>query len=223
VSRRALLLGATGLVGGLVLERLVARPEWSTITLLGRRHPEISSDKINRIDASLDRLPEYADAFRVDEVFCCLGTTLRRAGSREAFARVDLDYCVSAAEMAKAAAVPRFLMVSAVNANRRGLSFYARTKGEAEHRISQLGFPATVFMQPSLLQGDRPEFRLGEELGLRTLGLAMPLLRWTEADWLPVQASAVADAMVVAALHGPEQGVLRLRYGDIQRYANMLE
>jgi uncharacterized protein YbjT (DUF2867 family) len=151
MSRRALLLGATGLVGGLVLERLLQRPEWSSIVLLGRRHPPNSADKLDRIDANLDQLSRYEEAFRVDDVFCCLGTTLRQAGSREAFARVDLDYCVAAAELARASGVQRFLMVSAVNANPRGLSFYARTKGQAERRITELGLPATVFMQPSLL------------------------------------------------------------------------
>ncbi|MFN3713316.1 MAG: NAD(P)H-binding protein [Alcanivoracaceae bacterium] len=225
MSRSALLLGATGLVGGLVLERLLQRPEWSSITLLGRRHPSIAADtdKIHRIDANLDQLSGHSQAFQVDDVFCCLGTTLRQAGSREAFARVDLDYCVAAAELARASGVQRFLMVSAVNANPRGVSFYARTKGEAERRIGELGFPVTIFMQPSLLQGHRQEFRFGEEAGLKTLGLVMPLVRWSQADWLPVQASAVADAMVSAALHGPQQGIARLRYRQIHQYAEQLE
>lgn len=222
MSRSALLLGATGLVGGLVLKRLLASPDWRQVTVIGRRAPDIIHDKLRFVEADLGQLERHIGEFSVSDVFCCLGTTLRQAGSKEAFARVDLDFCVAAATQAKAAGVQRFLMVSAVNANRNGVSFYARTKGEAEHQIAALGLPCVVFIQPSLLKGKRGEFRFGEEVGLTTLAAVMPLVRWTQADWLPIEAQTVADAMVAAARSGPSSGVHRLRYRDMQKFAKQL-
>ena len=222
MSRSALLLGATGLVGGLVLKRLLALPEWQQVTVIGRRAPDISHEKLRFVEADLGQLERHVGEFSVTDVFCCLGTTLKQAGSKEAFARVDLDFCVAAATQAKAAGVQRFLMISAVNASRNGISFYARTKGEAEHRIAALGLPCVVFIQPSLLKGKRNELRLGEEIGLTTLAAVMPLVRWSQADWLPIEAQTVADAMVAAALSGPSAGVHRLRYRDLQKFAKQL-
>jgi len=222
MSRRAIVLGATGLVGGLLLNRLLQRDEWQQITVLGRRPPELSHPKLRFVEADLARMHDYAVEFAGDDVFCCLGTTLRQAGSKEAFARVDLDDCVAAAEQARSAAAKRFLIISAVNANPDSLAFYARTKGQAEKQIIEKGIPATFFIQPSLLKGQRNEFRFGEEVGLKAIGLFMPLVRWSQADWLPVEAQTVADAMVAAALSGPATGVYRLRYRDLQEYAQQL-
>ena len=219
MSRTALLLGATGLVGGLVLQRLLASSDWRQVTVIGRRAPGVSHEKLRFVEADLGQLERYIGEFSVTDVFCCLGTTLKQAGSKQAFARVDLDFCVAAARQARAAGVQRFLMISAVNANRNGVSFYARTKGEAEHQIAALGLPCVVFIQPSLLKGKRGEFRLGEEIGLTALAAVMPLVRWTQADWLPIEAQTVADAMVAAALHGPSAGVHRLRYRDLQKFS----
>lgn len=222
MSRSALLLGATGLVGSLVLKRLLASPEWNQVTVIGRRAPDIRHEKLRFVEADLGQLEHHVGEFSVTDVFCCLGTTLKQAGSKEAFARVDLDFCVAAATQAKAAGVQRFLMISAVNANRHGVGYYARTKGEAEHRIAALGLPCVMFVQPSLLKGKRSEFRLGEEIGLNTLAVVMPLLRWSQANWLPIEAQTVADAMVAAAMNGPATGVHRLRYRDLQKFAKQL-
>lgn len=229
MSRRALLLGATGLVGGLLLRRLLADPAWSTITVIGRRTPPwcdqlpiSSQEKLHLLTTDFATLTEHQDEFAVDDVFCCLGTTLKKAGSRTAFARVDRDYCLAAATMAKQAGAGRFIMVSAVNANPRGLSFYARVKGEAEQRIAALALPTTVFMQPSLLRGERDEQRLAEGVGVAALGLAMPLVAWTGASWLPIDAQTVADAMLAVALNGPASGVHRLRYRQMQHWAGQL-
>jgi len=223
MSRRAVILGATGLIGGALLRTLLQQPQWQQITLIGRRHPEMKPDtRVRLLTASLDDLEPHQAEFAVDDVFCCLGTTLRQAGSKAAFEQVDKTFCVNAARQAAAAGAQRFFMVSAVNANRHGLSFYARTKGEAEREVIAAGVPMTVFMQPSLLQGHRAEFRLGEEVGLKTLALVMPLARWTKADWLPIEAQTVADAMVAMALHGPDTGIHRLRYKQMSQYAERM-
>lgn len=229
MTRRALVLGATGLVGGLLLRRLLAHPAWTSVTVIGRRIPPwcdqlapAARDKLRVRTTDLDALSRQASEFAVDDVFCCLGTTLKKAGSRSAFVRVDRDYCVAAARLAKQAQVQRFIMVSAVNANPRGLVFYARVKGEAEREIAALGLASTIFMQPSLLRGERSEQRSAEGIGLAMLGITLPVVAWTGASWLPIDAHTVADAMLAVALDGPTAGVHRLRYRQMQEVASRL-
>lgn len=212
-GRRALLLGGTGLIGGYVLERLLKSDDYVSVTLIGRRHPQIEHDKLSALTCDLASLAAHANAFRVDDVFCCLGTTLRAAGSRSAFYQVDHDYCVAAAELARQEKADRFLMVSAVNASTSSrLSYYARVKGEAERDVVATGLPAVTFMQPSLLEGERDELRFGEEIGQTAMALIRPFVSWSKADWLSVSADVVADAMVGAALLPSSQAVERIRY-----------
>lgn len=212
-GRHALLLGSTGLIGRQVLECLLQSDVYRSVTLIGRRHPEVEHEKLAAITCDLTSLSEHAKAFRVDDVFCCLGTTLRAAGSRAAFYQVDHDFCVAAATLAHQAKVSRFLMVSAMNANPSSkLSYYARVKGEAEHDVAAIGLPAVTFMQPSLLEGERDELRFGEEMGQRVMTLIKPFVSWSKADWLSVPADMVAKAMVGAALLPSSQAVERIRY-----------
>jgi len=217
MAGQALLLGATGLIGNHLLHQVLAADVFDTVRLVGRRHPEVDDPRVQTVTCELDALASCAPGtFRVDVVFCCLGTTLRKAGSREAFHKVDHDYCVAAATLAKAAGVRHFVMVSAVNANSRGLSYYARVKSETERDVMVLGLPRVTFMQPSLLEGERDELRFAEEIGVKAMSLVKPLMGWTRADWLPIPAEHVATAMWMATTtDGP--ACQRLRYRDIER------
>lgn len=217
MAGQALLLGATGLIGSHLLRQLLEHDVYDSVRLVGRRHPDIDDPRIETVTCDLDALASCPPGtFRVDVVFCCLGTTLRKAGSREVFHKVDHDYCLAAATLAKAAGVRHFVMVSAVNANANGVSYYARVKGETERDVMALGLPRITFMQPSLLEGERDEMRFAEEMGIKAMSLVKPLLGWTRADWLPVPAVDVATAMWMAAgTEGP--ACQRLRYRDIER------
>tara|TARA_R110002073_G_scaffold2938_4_gene19401 strand:+ start:190033 stop:190719 length:687 start_codon:yes stop_codon:yes gene_type:complete len=213
VGRHALLLGSTGLIGGHVLARLLKSDAYRSVTLIGRRHPDVGHDKLTTVTCDLTSLSEYPKAFCVDDVFCCLGTTIRAAGSRSAFYQVDHDYCVSATDMARQAKAKRFLMVSALNAKPSSkVSYYARVKGEAERDVVAVGLPSVTLMQPSLLEGERDELRFGEEIGQAAMTLMKPFTAWSKADWLSIPADVVADAMVGAALLPPSQAVERIRY-----------
>lgn len=222
MTRRAVLLGATGLIGGHVLSLLSACPDYSEVVVITRRALDMPSTKCHNVVGSLEQLDQMEGQFHGADVFCCLGTTLRNAGSREAFRAVDYGYVVAAAELAARQQCPRFIMVSAVNADVSGLSFYARVKGEAELAVAACEIPFVGIMQPSLLQGHRQEFRAGEELGQAVLGLVKPLVAWSRASWLPIDARQVAEAMVSLALFGPSQGVERLRFGKLNDWANKL-
>ncbi|GAB5534340.1 MAG: hypothetical protein Rubg2KO_05890 [Rubricoccaceae bacterium] len=144
-------------------------------------------------------LAEAADRFACDDLFCALGTTMKQAGSQEAFRRVDYDYVVQAAELANAQGARQMLLVSAYGASSSSRVFYNRVKGEAEDAVRAIGFEATHILRPSLLTGDRRESRAGERIGETVLNVVSPLLVGPLRALRPTPAEAVARTMVQVA------------------------
>jgi uncharacterized protein YbjT (DUF2867 family) len=164
-TRRVLLLGATGLVGGECLRLLLEDPEIATVQVIARRAPEPASHPKLRVHvADFERLAEVASAFDVDAIICAIGTTIRKAGSRDRFRRVDHDYPLAAARIGREHGVDHYLLVSALGAASGSRVFYSRVKGEVEDGLRSLGYPCLTIVRPSLLLGHRAEFRLGESL-----------------------------------------------------------
>jgi uncharacterized protein YbjT (DUF2867 family) len=197
VTRRtALLAGATGLVGGHCLDLLLHDDAYGQVTVLGRRELGTTHRKLVQRVVDFDRLAELDDVPRVDDVFCCLGTTMKQAGSEEAFRRVDFTYVYELVRLASRHRAGQFLLVSALGANRQSRVFYNRVKGEVEEAVRKLPFDGVHIFRPSLLLGDRRESRPGERLAIlagRALGFVFigPLGRYR-----PIAARAVAAAMV---------------------------
>ncbi|HEX6042176.1 oxidoreductase [Longimicrobium sp.] len=213
----ALLLGATGLVGGHVLDLLLADPAYTRVTVLGRRPVARMHPKLDQRTADFERLREdHAISFAVDDVFCCLGTTIKAAGSQEAFRRVDHDYVVSAARAAAEHGARRYLLVSAAGASARSRIFYNRVKGEAEDAVRAQPLDGVVILRPSLLMGERAETRTGEQIAQRI----MPALDWMMVGPLrryrPIEAATVARAMVRLAKE-KTRGVRVLESDEIQQ------
>lgn len=198
MSRTAVVAGATGLVGGMLLQQLAARAEYGEIRVLGRRAPPLAAVRFFATDFSdLDAL---GDALAADDVYCCLGTTLRQAGSKAAFERVDYHMVVDLARAAKKAGARQFIVVSAVGASLNSPAFYSRVKARMEQAVGGLGFEATHVVRPSLLLGRRRELRPAE----RAAQQAAPLLGWLcigpLRKYRPVAAADVAAAMIALAL-----------------------
>tara|TARA_B100000676_G_scaffold281481_1_gene306557 strand:+ start:809 stop:1483 length:675 start_codon:yes stop_codon:yes gene_type:complete len=219
MTRKALLLGATGLVGSDCLANLLEREEYQQVCVLSRRPLAVKHPKLEVHVIDFDEIEASQLHFQVDDVFCCLGTTMKKAGSRQAFRHVDHDLVVLAGQMAQRAGVQRFLVVSAVNANARSPFFYARVKGQMERALMKLELPLLAILQPSLLRGPREDRRPAEDWGNVFNRIIEPLTRWTDAHWLPVDSKKVADAMVGMALEGPQTGLYRLRYRDFLVFA----
>jgi len=193
-AKTALLAGATGLVGREILTLLSHDPRISDVRSLARR-PLPGPDKGPRIVeciADFDRLQEHLDWFKADMVFCALGTTMATAGSEAAFRKVDFDYPLEIAKLARSQGAGHFLLVSAAGADPRSRFFYPRVKGELEAAVRALGYPSLTIARPSLLLGDRKEHRFGEEIAKRFSWILPP-------PWRGVQASVVASALVRAA------------------------
>ena len=203
-GRTALIAGASGLVGSQCLAQLLADPTYSRIVALVRRLLPHTDPKLEQLVTDFDRLgAEGVSVPAADDVFCCLGTTMKRAGSREAFRRVDFTYVVSLAAQARQQGAGQFLLVSALGANPRSGIFYNRVKGETEAAVARLPFPGRQIFRPSILVGERAEHRRAERAGivvLRALSGAMwgPLRRFR-----PVGADTVARAMVAVAHRAP--------------------
>src|SRR5881409_191351 len=157
------LLGATGLVGRHCLDLLSADRAFTRIAVLARRKfAEATAPRVEAHIVDFDHLAERPDLFRVDQVMCALGTTIRAVGgSREKFRAVDYNIPLTAAKLAIKEGARHYLLVSALSANADSRIFYSRVKGELEDALRTLGFRSVTIVRPSLLLGDRTEFRLG--------------------------------------------------------------
>ena len=162
--RTALIAGASGAVGRHLLSMLLSDASYSEVHAITRRPMAHNEAKLQVHEVDFERLGDQAALFTVDDVFCCLGSTIKQAGSKAAFERVDHDYVVDIARLAKAGGAARFLMVSAIGANPKAMAFYSRVKGRVEQDVREVGPPTLHFMQPSLLMGERDEHRPGEPL-----------------------------------------------------------
>jgi uncharacterized protein YbjT (DUF2867 family) len=202
-GRRALLLGATGLVGSLCLDLLLEDDRYESVRVLARRTPPRKHPRLELHQVDFERLEEQPELFSVDDVYCCLGTTMARAGSEDAFRRVDHDYVVRAAELAAGQGAEQFLLVSAVGADPQSQIFYNRVKGEAEAAVKRLPFRAIWVLRPSLLLGERAELRIGEKLASAVSRPLSSLMVGRFRRYRPVPAADVARAMVqLAHRHG---------------------
>jgi uncharacterized protein YbjT (DUF2867 family) len=204
VARRAVLYGATGLVGGELLQALLASADYSEVCAPGRRPLAVTSPKLRAPVVDLASAEQLTALGSADDVFCCLGTTIKKAGSEEAFRKVDHDYPLAAAKAALAAGSQRFVICTAVGADPRSAVFYNRVKGELEQALGALRFPGGVkVLHPSLLLGDRSESRPGERLAIGALGGLRGLFGGPLSKWKPIEGREVARAMLHAALREP--------------------
>ncbi len=210
-TRAALVAGGTGLVGRALLPLLAAAPHYGVVHLLLRRPASglPDSPKLRALTVDFTRLPVLPP---VDDVYVALGTTIKVAGSREAFSAVDLDAVVATARAARTAGATRLAVVSAMGADKHSRVFYNRVKGQMEEAIVSLGFPSVVIAQPSFLVGDRAA--LGQPVRLGEM-LAQRLLTWLPRHARPIEARRVA-ASLVDAMAQPASGTRFLRSGDMQ-------
>jgi uncharacterized protein YbjT (DUF2867 family) len=210
-NRAALLVGATGLIGSFLLQRLLESDRYARVAVwarrdVGRTHPKLKSEIVD-----FDRLHErHVEA---EDVFCCLGSTIKQAGSQAAFRRVDYDFAVTLAIAAAGGGAHRLLVVSALGANPDSRVFYNRVKGEMEIAVRAAGVPTTIFFRPSLLTGPRTEVRRGERIGEAIGALLGPLL----GKYRPIAADTVAAAMLKTALSDRPSGVIES--GEIRKIA----
>lgn len=195
---KLLLVGSTGLVGHHVLDLALADQRVDAVVAVVRRelleHPKLLTQTVD-----FERLPEDAPWWRADAVICTLGTTMRTAGSKEAFRRVDHDYPLAVARLAREHGTPTFVLNSAIGADPSSRFFYNRVKGELERDLAALGFPSLTFVRPGLIGGKREEARPMEQVASLALGVLKPILpRGLRINPAERIAFALVDAAVTA-------------------------
>jgi uncharacterized protein YbjT (DUF2867 family) len=205
--KSALLLGASGLVGSFCLRRLLSDPAYETVTVWVRKALPVSDAKLVQQMVDFERLAD-APAISAEDVFCCLGSTIKKAGSKDAFYKVDCTYPYEIAKACAKAEVKRFLLVSALGANAGSRVFYNRVKGEVEQKISSVGLPGVYIFRPSLLLGPRPTLRIGERIAIAVAPILAPLLIGPLRKYRPVKAESVALAMVRSADGATPPGII---------------
>ncbi len=198
-KRNALIAGATGLVGNSLLTQLLADDQYEKIVVIVRKPIDIKHSKLIQQQIDFDSIESLKLDFPVDDVFCALGTTIKTAGSQDAFYKVDYTYVVNLGNWCAANGVERFLIVSAMGASSKSGIFYNRVKGEMEKAVSQLNIQQIQIFRPSLLMGNRTEKRTSEKFAQIVMGglgflFVGPLLKYKG-----IHADVVAKAMINAA------------------------
>jgi uncharacterized protein YbjT (DUF2867 family) len=217
-TKIALVAGASGLVGGHLIQALLRAPEYSRVIALSRRPLAVEHGKVANRIINFATLEKSLAGLKADEAFCALGTTIRKAGSEAEFRKVDFDCVLSFGRAAAQAGVQRLVVVTSIGANRDSKNFYLRVKGEVEERLRALNFPATDVLQPGLLLGMRTEVRPLELLAQAGMAIGNLLLHGEAAKYRAISAEAVGQAMLGAARAG-RKSFTRYTHVDLQRLA----
>lgn len=215
-SFTAVVLGATGLVGEQLVQQLLNDPDFSKVRILVRRPVELSHSKLETEIVNFDNLVEYRKKLNHgDCIFCCIGTTTKKVrGDKKAYYKIDVEIPLNAAKMGKDAGFTRYLLVSAVGADAHSKNFYLRLKGEVEREIGALNFSSFHVFRPSMLYGNRKEFRLAELIGKGVMKGLSGLFAGKLKKFKGIDVADVAQAMVTAA-KSEGRGMFVHHYNDM--------
>jgi uncharacterized protein YbjT (DUF2867 family) len=196
MNKVAMIAGSSGLTGGFLLKMLLEAPEYREVIAYVRKPTRIQHPKLREVVMDWEKLDAPVPA---DDVFCCLGTTIKKAGSQEAFRRVDYEYPLHLAELQLEGGSQQFLLVSAIGADASSSIFYSRVKGELEDALKKLGYKSLHIFQPSFIAGPRKEKRVGERIGLAIFSFISPLFIGPLKKYAPIPAEHIARALYRSA------------------------
>ena len=214
--RTALIAGGSGLVGGHLLRTLLETSEYDQVVALVRHPLPLTHSKLDQVVVDFAHLEKVTDGLRCDDAFCCLGTTIKQAGSTENFRAVDLKAVLAFAWAAQHNGGRRFFTVSSLGANALSRVLYNRVKGETEEGLKVLGFQTLAIFRPSLLLGSRPHVRWGEQIAAAMMWVAEPLLMGRLRKYRAIEAAVVARAMVRCSFGQSVRGVVIVPSDEIQ-------
>lgn len=210
--KTAIVIGATGLVGSYLVTELINSDNYNKVVLLVRKKTSFNHPKIEAHVIDFENID--AELIKGDDLFCAIGTTIKKAGSKHNQYKIDCDYPVKIAQIAKQNHVKQFILVSSIGANANSSNFYLRTKGELEEKITSLHFNLFAILRPSFILGKRNEFRLGEKIGIVFVKLLAPIFVGGLKKYKGVPAIDIAKKMIVLA-NSNLYGKLIIESGEI--------
>ncbi|MAQ76324.1 MAG: nucleoside-diphosphate sugar epimerase [Aquimarina sp.] len=199
MSKTAIILGATGLTGGILLHKLLKDDRYAKIKLFSRSSVKLDHPKIEEHLIDMFNLRDHSTSFTADEVFCCVGTTKSKTPDKEKYHNVDYGIPVSAARLCKTNGINTLIVVSALGANANSAIFYNRTKGEMEKVVLEFNIPNTYILQPSLIDSKRQERRIGEYLFIQLMRLINPVLVGKLRKYRSIEPETIVSVMIWVA------------------------
>ncbi len=199
MKKTAIILGATGLTGSILLKKLLKDPSFEKIKLFSRSSAKKNSPKIEEHLIDMFQLEDYSEAFQADVVFCCIGTTKANTPDKETYKKIDYGILVTAAKLAKQNNIETYIVISAMGADANSSIFYNKIKGEMQRDVLKQNIKNTYILQPSLIAGERNEKRFGEKVAtffMGTFGFLIP------KKYKMIKAVTIAEAMLVLAKDG---------------------
>lgn len=203
--KSAILFGASGFIGSKLLKKLLDSPNYNQVTIVVRKDLKISHPKLKTILADYHSLGSVSSYLKADDVFITLGTTRAKVKSDKEYYEIDHDYPVRAAQICQQNGATGLFVVTAVGANSNSKAFYIRLKGEVENHLSELNYARTGIFRPSMLMGERDEFRPTEKIIMAIWKVISPLLAGSMTKYKGITGSQVAQAMLSAAQYQKEK------------------
>lgn len=215
MAKTAIVLGATGLTGNILLNMLLDDDRYAGVLVFARNSCNIKHPKLQEYIVDLFELQRYSEKFKANEVFCCIGTTKSKSSDKTVYAKIDYGIPVTAAELCKKNGISTFIVISALGAKKKSKIFYNRIKGQMEAAVLSQNLRYTYILQPSLINGEREEFRLGEYILKLLMKLIKPVLRFGELNrYKPIHPETIAKCMVWLANN--EYDIKRIKSNKIQ-------
>jgi uncharacterized protein YbjT (DUF2867 family) len=220
MGKRLLLAGGSGEVGHRLLQKLIARNDVYQIHLINRSHSPVVSPKVVQHNIDFETLSSLNLNLKFHMAYCCLGTTIKKAGSKTAFEKIDLHYVQAFAKLAKNHQCDHLAVISSVGANAKSSNFYLNTKGRIEGILSAMPWVSLWIVRPGLLAGERREFRLSERLGGILMAIINPFMIGPTAKFRSIQMEQVASAMsVLVSTH--DSGTTILHNDELRKRASL--
>lgn len=207
-NKTAIILGATGLTGGFLLDNLIEDKSYTKIKLFSRNSADINSEKIEEFLIDLLELEKYKSDFTANEIFCCIGTTAAKTKDKSKYRNIDYGIPVTAAKIAKENNIETFIVLSSMGADENSAVFYNKTKGEMERDVLQQNIKNTFILRPSMIGGKREEFRLGETVGKVIMKVLKPLFIGSLKKYRIIHPEIIAKAMQIIASKKSDKTIL---------------